>query len=259
MGTTYTEKYTVTCYETDSSMKLRLFSLLNYAQEIAYRHATALGFGYDALMENNLAWVLSRMLVKVNRMPLWRDEISIETWHRGQDKVFSVRDFVVRDKNGEELVTITSSWLIINVMTRRIHRFDRLLRQDQKIEDYINPQACMDCTAYKIEIPSDPIGSDAHTVKYSDIDLNAHVNNAKYIEWAMDRVYNDIPENGELKEFCVNFNHEARLGQRIEFTKFISDKIGDASSYSTRDIYVEGTSGEENLQNFITRFVYRMQ
>lgn len=247
---TYQENYRVNSYETDFKMQMKPFALLNLAQEIAYQHATELGFGYDDLMASNVVWVLSRLYVEIYDNPGWRDRISIETWHKGQDRLFSVRDFIVRKSGGEIAAAITSSWLIINVESRRIHRFERLLKNEDSVDNYVCRRDAIAGTAEKLELSPDAENLDSHKVKYSDLDLNGHVNNAKYIEWAMDRIDADIIKEGILKSFCINFNHEAVAGDHIQFRRhmehgengllhvFIEGVRGDVSVFSVRLDYL---------------------
>ena len=253
MVKSYKEDHVVNCYETDMFQVLRPFSLLNYAQEMAYRHSTLQGFGYDDLIGRNLGWVLSRVYADIIKAPKWKDKISIETWHKGQDRLFSVRDFIIRDVNtGEALIKMTTSWLIINFESRRIHRFERVVDENADVEDYILHEDAVRSPAYKIEMPENPVHADSHMVKYSDVDFNRHVNNAKYIEWSMDRILDDIPEGSSLKSFCINFNDEAVLGDRISFFKAVKDVEKDGTG--ERHIFMDGC--KDDMQNFTVEMVY---
>ena len=59
MSNKLTENYIIPCYDTDASWRLKPVSFMNYAQEMANRHATILGFGYD-LSEFDLWLLLQR-------------------------------------------------------------------------------------------------------------------------------------------------------------------------------------------------------
>ena len=65
----YSQQITVQCYESDSAFRLKADAFMNYAQEIAYRAATHLGFGYDELQKREAAWVLSRLHLIVDNAP----------------------------------------------------------------------------------------------------------------------------------------------------------------------------------------------
>ena len=69
---------------------------------------------------------------------------------------------------------------------------------------------------------------------YSDIDMNAHANNAMYMQWAMDAVDYEIASTRAVKEFTINFNHETRQGDEVEIFKA---KVEDGDILR---VYVEG-------------------
>ena len=54
---------------------------MDLAQEAAGLHAVELGFGYEDLIKNNTAWILSRVNIKFVDTPIWRDDITLTTWH----------------------------------------------------------------------------------------------------------------------------------------------------------------------------------
>ena len=109
----FRETFTVKSYETDMNAMLKPCSFMYHLQEMANMHAASLGFGYDDLIEKGILWVLSRIHVKFNRMPAWREEVTMETWHKGSEKLFGLRDYKMEDLAGNRLAEVTSSWLII--------------------------------------------------------------------------------------------------------------------------------------------------
>jgi medium-chain acyl-[acyl-carrier-protein] hydrolase len=73
--------------------KLSTSYMFYQMQDIAWEHAAKLGFGYDNLKVDEQFWVLSKLLVKINRRPVWGEDFSLETWSRGTDGFFGYRDF----------------------------------------------------------------------------------------------------------------------------------------------------------------------
>jgi acyl-ACP thioesterase len=212
---------------------------MNIAQELANRDAVRLGFGYDRLMELNTIWVLSRMEVRFLRAPVWRETVEIDTWHKGEDGIFSLRDFLIRNQDGtEDLVTATSSWLIINLKTRRIQR-PQMLYEDTTLSEKTERHAIKTpCT--KIEVPDRDLlrSVGQKTVNYSDIDFNGHVNNAKYIEWALDYLDPSLVTSRKVDRFHINYNNEAHLSDTIDMIVAGTDPM---------TFYVEGVNKGKNI------------
>ena len=149
---------------------------MNYAQYMAEEHAGKLSFGYDNLIENQNVWVLSRIHVVFKEYPIWRDNISLKTWHKGTERLFGVRDFRLKGESGEDMILATSSWLIIDINTRKIQRVDKILSNE---DEGVLRESALEESAGKIEIPSDCKILYSRVVAYSDIDVNRHTNNAR--------------------------------------------------------------------------------
>ena len=210
---------------------------MDLAQEAAGLHAVYLGFGYDDLIKTNTAWILSRVNVKFIDTPLWRDDVTLTTWHKGFNRLFFLRDFVMTDKDGRERVKATTSWLVLNLDTRRLVRDPKLLDEGKT------------CTENVIETPADKVvmPKDAevklvmeHEAAYSDLDMNGHVNNAMYMQWAMNAVNYEISSERPVKEFTINFNHEIKPQEIVSIYKAIVEKEDG------RHVFVEGKVGEQS-------------
>ncbi|MBR2163000.1 MAG: hypothetical protein IJ954_03880 [Bacteroidales bacterium] len=227
----YTQDITIPCFDTDASWRLKPASFMNYAQEAAGNHAVYLGFGYDDLIASNTAWILSRVHVVFPDIPKWREGITLTTWHKGLNRLFFLRDFILTDKEGRERVKATTSWLVLNLETRRLVRDPKLVETDT-----VCSENALEAPAEKVQMPKDvePELVMKHAVAYSDIDMNAHANNAMYMQWAMDAVDYEIASTRAVKEFTINFNHETRQGDEVEIFKA---KVEDGDVLR---IYVEG-------------------
>ena len=241
----YTDRYTIPCYDTDASWRLKPTSFMNLAQEAAGRHAVYLGFGYDDLIKTNTAWILSRVHVEFVDTPKWREEITLNTWHKGLTRLFVLRDFLITDNEGRTRVKATTSWLVLNLETRRLVRDPNLME-----EGTVCTENVIETPADKVQMPKD---ADAelvrrHTVSYSDIDTNGHTNNAMYMQWSMNSVGYDITSTRAVKEFTINFNHETKAGDVVDIYRasvekedglhvFVEGKLGDVSSFCVEIVF----------------------
>lgn len=213
MSNRYSQKITVPCYQTDAAMLLKPASFMDLAQEAANLHADVLGFGYDDLSRTKALWVLSRMHVRFLRHPHWREKVNFETWHKGPAMMFYLRDFRMSDQDGNDLVVATTSWLVIDIDTRRILR-----GLDIESDGSICLENAVETPCGKVQMPrgAEPEYAGTHVVSYSDVDLNGHANNAMYLVWAMDALGYDMTSSKPLHEFSINFNHETRPGDAVE-------------------------------------------
>lgn len=241
----YTRKITIPCYDADASWRLKPTSFMNYAQEAAGNHAVHLGFGYDDLIATNTAWILSRVHVEFPDAPRWREEVTLNTWHKGLNRLFFLRDFVITDNEGKERVKATTSWLVLNLETRRLVRDPKLMEEGTVCTEHV-----IETPADKVQMPKDVEAEHVmdHAVAYSDVDMNAHANNAMYMQWAMDAVDYAIASTRPVKEFTINFNHETKSGDVVSIYKarveqedglhvFVEGKVGDQSAYCVEIVF----------------------
>ena len=235
----FVQNFVIPCYDTDAAWRLKPSAFMNMAQEAAGQHAVYLGFGYDDLIVSNTAWILSRLNIKFLDTPLWRDEITLTTWHKGLNRLFYIRDFVLTDKDGKERVKATTSWLVMNLENRRLVRDPKLVDMDGICTD-----DAIETPADKVQMPKDIEAEYVmdHRVSYSDVDTNGHTNNAMYMQWAMDTVEYEIASTRPVKEVTINFNHETKAGDIVSLYRtsvekeeglhvFVEGRLGDVSAF----------------------------
>lgn len=241
----YTQDITIPCYDTDASWRLKPASFMNYAQEAAGCHAVYLGFGYDDLIATNTAWILSRVHVVFTDTPKWKDRITLTTWHKGPERLFFLRDFILTDDRGKERVKATTSWLVLNLETRRLVRDPKLMEEGTVCRENV-----IDTPADKVVMPKDveAVHIMDHMVAYSDVDMNAHTNNAMYMQWAMDAVDYDIASARPVKWFTINFNHETKAGDCVIIYKTIDEREDG------RHVFVEGKVADQSA--FIVEILF---
>ena len=241
----YTQNFHIPCYNTDAAWRLKPAAFMDLAQEAAGLHAVELGFGYEDLIKNNTAWILSRVNIKFVDTPLWRDDVTLTTWHKGANRLFFLRDFVMTDKDGKERVKATTSWLVLNLETRRLVRDPMLME-----EGTVCTENVIETPADKVQMPKDVPAEIVleHAVAYSDVDMNNHTNNAMYMQWAMDAVDYETASTKAVKEITINFNRETKAGDVVAIYRacvekedglhvFVEGKVEDASSFCVEIIF----------------------
>ena len=230
-------RFPVSCYDADVSHFLKPGAFMDLAQEIAYVSATSLGFGYEDLLRYGTAWVLSRMHVEFPAPPRWRDTVELQTWHTGFEGPFYVRDFRMRGADGQPAVLATSSWLIIDVASRRLLRREHLAEKlplDTECHDSAIDEPCG-----KVLMPPEGMEEVAeHRVAYSDVDFVGHANNAKYVVWAMDCLDFETLRSRRLRSLRINFNKELLPGETVELFRApveggwtVEGRVQDRSSF----------------------------
>ncbi len=206
--------FQVGSYQVHPDGKISLTSLADFLQEIAWRHADSADFGRN-LMESNLMWVLSRLDIRVEKSPTWGEKIQAFTAGRGADKLFAFREFLILDSNGEVLVKAMTSWLLLHTLTKRPQRPEVVLPAH-----LFDPTQKPGWQPEKVRIHGEEIYCESLKVRYSDLDLNNHVNNTSYILW----VENILRENNfPINQLLINYQAECILGDEVNLSLWATD------------------------------------
>ncbi len=222
---TFAEEITLLTRDCDLTGAWRPSAILEAMQEAAGAHAELLGVGRGALLNRNLAWVLTRLEVEMDRYPRHRDRITVETWPTPTRRWFFPRYFVCRGADGRELGRAASLWVLLDLSTRQMARPDPVAAF---LPDNRDLPAPLGLPAPVTEV-SGTLTEASLTALYSDLDANRHVNNARYADWACNALGADTMTAYEPARFSVSFNQEVRPGEtfRTELRR-----LGEAFSFS---------------------------
>ena len=206
------EDYTVRSYEVDAEGRLSILSLFNILQDSASNHADALGVSVHHLMAEDKTWVLSRMRLVIESYPRWRDRVRVHTWPSGGNRLFAFRKFAIEDARGKNLGMASSAWLVIDIAKRRPVRIAPFLQRLRPQDTHDGLPDAVD----KLPAPASARLARRFRVRYRDLDINQHVNNVSYIEWALESIPREQVAGAHLVDLEINFLSEAFLDDRIE-------------------------------------------
>ena len=118
MNPVYSQRFTLTDMDVDCHGRLKLSTLLYYAQESAGQHCLQLGADYDTLMKQRLFWAVTRHRVQITRLPVRGETITVETWPMPTTRVAYPRSMAAYDSEGRELFRIISLWILMDIDSR---------------------------------------------------------------------------------------------------------------------------------------------
>tara|TARA_R110001583_G_scaffold16041_9_gene65191 strand:- start:803 stop:1555 length:753 start_codon:yes stop_codon:yes gene_type:complete len=208
----YSQDFTIGSFDSDWHGNAKLTSICNYLQEIAATHVDKIGQGISDLSLNNHAWVLSRMRIKIIRHAKWKETIRIETFPTGIKGLFGARDFRILDTDDQVIALASSYWLVVDLETHRPLRPHDIVKH-MPIGNYTE--------VFEEELGKlTPLTQEAELIEeikihYSDIDINRHVNNVKYLKWLIDAFPQETLTEKPISELEINFLHELKLGEHI--------------------------------------------
>mgnify|MGYP000057829315 FL=1 len=209
-----TYRFVAEPFHCDFSGKLTMSVLGNHLLNCAGFHAADRGFGIATLNENHYTWVLSRLAVELENMPCQYEGFSIQTWVENVYRLFTDRNFAILDKEGKAVGYARSVWAMISMETRK--PADLLTLHGGSITDYVCDKECPISKPGRIKVTEKTPVSEYQT-RYSDIDINGHVNSIKYIEHILDLFPIEFFKEKRIKRFEMAYVAESYYGDILSF------------------------------------------
>lgn len=203
-------------FHVDFNGQLTLGVLGNHLLNCAGFHANDRGFGIATLNEENYTWVLSRLAIELEDMPYQYEDFSIQTWVEAVYRLFTDRNFALINKDGKTIGYARSVWAMINLNTRK--PADLLSMHGGNIVDYVCDKECPIEKPSRIKVGTEEVAS-SHLAKYSDIDINGHVNSIRYIEHILDLFPIEYYKTMRIRRFEIAYIAESYYGDELKFYK----------------------------------------
>lgn len=218
---TYRETRTLTASVCDMTGQWRPSAIMEAMQEVSGTHSDLLGVGHNALQEIGLVWVIARGEVEMDAYPRMSDHVQVETFHMPVKRWFFPRYFRLMDMDGREFGRAATMWVLLDITSRKMAPPDTILHL---MPDNSDLPAPLGLPSPVTEIGGTIIRTDRDVV-YTDLDLNGHVNNTRYIDWACNAIGIDTLRTNCLKNFSIQYNAEVLPGQVVhtELHRFMDD------------------------------------
>ncbi len=227
----YKQEMRIPSAQTDLSGQWRPSAILETMQDMAGAHAELLGVGRSMLIQHNTVWVLTRVEVEMDRYPASGELISIETFPMPCRRVFFPRYFIFRDAAGNEIGRAGSLWVLLDFTTRRMSPGREIAALMPDNSDLIAP---LGLPGPVTEV-SGVIEEETILPRYTDIDVNQHVNNTKYLDWCCNALGIEAMKESCLSHIVINYDAEVLPGQEVRAQL---RRLGDDFSYCG---FVDGT------------------
>lgn len=207
------KKYMVDLEHVGTSNMLSNHGILSLLENIGCVHSNNVGLGINQIEETGLTWVLLHWKVKVFKRVCYNSEIIVKTWARACNHFCTLRDFEIYDENNNLLCIASSKWALINIKTSTITRItnDILNLYEPEEKSVFN-----ESDIAKLKEP--PLNSSADftfKVLRRDIDVNEHMHNLYYLDYANETLPKDIYSLGEANEFEIMYKTGAKLGNTV--------------------------------------------
>ena len=212
MSVYYEHKVRLAGMDVDGRGICKASALLNHLQIAATLAAEDGGFSRETLIGKYGAfWMLARSWYHLDRPLRWEEDITIRTWHRGGKAAMMYRDYDIY-ADGVPVGESVSGWVLANVETHKLMRLSSI----QELEGTGGGELCKTRTLSKLRCPENLREAERRLMRYSDTDINGHVNNTRYADFACDAVHLErLEEDRFLSSMQIGYLAECRPGDLI--------------------------------------------
>lgn len=219
----YDRTFAITSTEVDVYGNCCPSAFLRFFQDLATEHAELIGSERDYLIrEYHAIWMLVRVWYQIRRPLKMGEELTIRTWQRGAGGLIVYRDFDLYV--GEEYVgEAVSAWVVADAVSRKMLRPASI----QAIAAAPVPKTVKNKQLKLIRTPQNRKEIYTKTVRYSDLDVNGHMNNTRYADVMIDALSVEELKGRYIASLQLNYSMECKAGE----TMTISRDMGEDACY----------------------------
>ncbi len=217
MNRIWQKEYTLRAGDFDKYNQIKPSAVLDLFQDAAGQHAEQLGVGFNSMLKRNFLWVVTRIKFEIITAPKRYQTVLIKTWPLEPNRLNYRREYCIEDLDGNRLIKGSSEWVVLHSTERKflsvpdLYPFSDNFYDEKMFEGKIGKihNFESDSQVYKV-VPS-----------FCELDINGHVNNIKYADFALDAVK---PQESELiKTFQIDYRKEVLDGTTLNIRYLKSD------------------------------------
>lgn len=206
----YEEKMHLPVYFATEDGSISIAAIVNIVQQVSENQLTALGEGMKGLAEYGAGWVITQSHIHILRTPRAEEPVTVWTEASSYNRLLTYRNYGIQDKDGNDLVRVTSTWVMIDLKKRKL--IPIIEEAVQGVGAKKDPHVKRLPRVEKIEQVT---GSKPYQVRYFDIDPNRHVNNVHYFDWMLDALGDDWLTSHRATEINIKYEREVDIGASL--------------------------------------------
>lgn len=224
----WSKEYEVRYHDTDANELVSPSFLFKYLQETAMNQMKAQRPSYSELFHQNKAFILSGIRVEIYGTLSFGEIIQVSTWGSPARGFTFPRSYQIM--RGDEIICeANSTWALVDTHSKKLIKatdveLNYALDQPLELENNV-----------RFRIPSELTLSlvGEYTIRYSDTDVNGHMNNTNYPNMLLNAMPD--PQNKLIKSIAISYQNEARNG---DYLKLYMGKMD--GKYYMRSVHEDG-------------------
>lgn len=212
----YRETFKIAGNAVDRFNRLKPSALLDMMQQVATNQCALLKLDWDSMAARGLCWVVTRQYVQLLRPVSGGVRVTVETWPGVTSRVAYPRSTVGYDEQGNEVFRSISLWVLMDIDNRK------MVRPDKSGLDFTGIERGCELAVPGSLAPVKLEGNTVRQVTYSELDVNGHMSNTRYLDWMMDLLPGTFHAGHSIAEFTVSYLSEAKEGEKVALSYELS-------------------------------------
>ena len=184
---------------------LKIVNIMNILQDIAVEYAIKLKISSRDLAGLNLFWVISRYQIEINGTAKLNEDLKVSVFRSAHKKLYDLRWFKIETASNKEVVKALGAWVIINKKTGSPCHLDKFMTKEMLCENTSDVKTFF----HNLEIIKTIDHEHIYKIRTHDLDLNQHVNNSSYVEWAVESLPEEIHSSYAISKVNAVFLKES--------------------------------------------------
>lgn len=235
----FTKEIEIAFCDCDNQKRAKMATIMKHMADVAGLAYGDKGYTHTWLWERNFVFLLSRVSIHMDSMPMADEKLTIHTWEHTIKGALFYRNFAFYDANNTKIIEAASAWVLVNPTTRQIIKPSAFTGTANLFPE----KAVETLPLGKLKIEDDLEEQGTRKIVYSDIDANNHVYNAVYAAIACDFLPEEVLEK-QVTDFRINFKQEAILGESLLIKRNTSNEkavvlgsLNDVTSFECEFIF----------------------
>ncbi|MDU5705866.1 MAG: thioesterase [Streptococcus parasanguinis] len=186
---------------------IKIPQLILLSLQVSGMQSIELGMSDMYILENyNLVWIITDYNMKIDRLPVFDEKITIETYAMSHNRLFCYRAFNIKDEAGNTIIEMVATFVLMDRDTRKVHP---VMSEITDAFDSEFSKTMLRGPRFK-ELEGGV--EQEYRVRFYDLDMNGHVNNSKYLDWVFEVMGADFLTQHVPKKVHLKYVKEVLAG-----------------------------------------------
>ena len=208
----FDKKFELRYSEMDKSGDTSPTTILTLLEETAAEHCYAIDHSLYDLKKQDIGWVLLSGIIQMDRYPTYKEKIIIRTWMSSYSFIKGIRENIIYDEQDNIIGRAKGLWVFFDIKRRRPVQIFNDIKEKWS---YCNEESIKHNMAINIEVNESESYVKKYDVNRFEIDMYKHLNNIRYLQWAIDSIDEDIIDNCCLSSIEGRFVAEVKYDDTI--------------------------------------------